>query len=152
MSKYDSGPDATESGALAEEAFQRAFRINSDLSIAHNLYTYMEVEEGRAHEAVIRLLGRVRQRASDPELYAGLVHACRYAGLLDASIAAFQRARRLDPAIRTSAAHSFFMSGDFERAMAVDTDDPAYLTAFSLLSLGRKDDAIKHCRDASARA
>jgi serine/threonine protein kinase/tetratricopeptide (TPR) repeat protein len=152
MSKYGSGPDATESRALAEEAFQRAFRINSDLSIAHNLYTYMEVEDGRAHEAVIRLLGRVRQRASDPELYAGLVHACRYAGLLDASIAAFQRARRLDPAIRTSAAHSFFMSGDFERAMAVDTDDPAYLTAFSLLSLGRIDDAIKHCRDASARA
>jgi TolB-like protein len=151
MSKYGTGPDATESRTSAEEAFQRSFRINSDLSIAHNLYTYMEVEDGRATEAVVRLLGRVRQRASDPELYAGLVHACRYAGLLDASIAAFHRARRLDPAIRTSVAHSFFMSGDFERAIANDSDDPAYLTALSLLALGRTDDAIEHCRKASAR-
>jgi len=111
----------------------------------------MEVEDGRATEAVVRLLGRVRQRASDPELYAGLVHACRYAGLLDASIAAFHRARRLDPAIRTTVAHSFFMSGDFERAIAADIDDPAYLTAFSLLCLGRTEDAIAHCHAAYAR-
>jgi serine/threonine protein kinase/tetratricopeptide (TPR) repeat protein len=151
MSKYGTGPEATECRRLAEEAFQRAFRINADLSIAHNLYTYMEVEDGRATEAVVRLLGRVRQRASDPELYAGLVHACRYAGLLDASIAAFHRARRLDPAIRTTVAHSFFMSGDFERAIAEDTDDPAYLTAFSLLCLGRTEDAIAHCHAAYAR-
>jgi serine/threonine protein kinase/tetratricopeptide (TPR) repeat protein len=142
ISKYGVGSEALESRAEAEDAFQRAFRINPDLSITHNLYTYMEVESGRALDGVLRLLRRVRERSSDPELYAGLVHACRYIGLLDASIAAFQRAKRLDPAIRTTVAHSFFMSGDLDRAMQHDTDDPPYLTAASLLLLGRPEEAI----------
>ncbi len=146
MSKYGHGPAATELRDQAEEAFQRAFRINPDLSVAHNLYTYLQVESGRALEAVVRLLGRIRARASDPELYAGLVHACRYVGLLDASVAAFDRARRLDPAIRTSVAHSFFMRGDFEKAMELDSDSPRYLTAIALASLGRTPDAVAHCR------
>ena len=34
--------------SAAEEAFQRAFALNPDLPLAHNLYTYMEVETGRA--------------------------------------------------------------------------------------------------------
>ncbi len=38
-----------------------------------------------------------RRRAVDPEHFAGLVHACRYAGLLNASVAAHEEARRLDP-------------------------------------------------------
>ena len=108
---------------------QRAFRINPDLSLAHHLYTHFEVDAGRSLEAMVRLLGRVRGCSSDPELYAGLLHACRYVGLLDASMAAYRRATRLDPAIRTSIAHSFFMSGDFERAIELDVDDPPYLTS-----------------------
>jgi serine/threonine protein kinase/tetratricopeptide (TPR) repeat protein len=142
MSKYGFGSDAVDWRGQADEAFQRAFRINPDLSLTHNLYTYMEVESGRALDGVLRLLRRVRERSSDPELYAGLVHACRYIGQLDASIAAFQRATRLDPSIRTSVAHSFFMSGDLERAVEHDNDDPPYLTAAALLLLGRADEAI----------
>jgi TolB-like protein/tetratricopeptide (TPR) repeat protein len=149
MGKYGIGPDAQECLAQAERAFQRAFRINPDLSVAHNLYTYMEVESGRAQEAVLRLLERVRERTSDPELYAGLVHACRYVGLLDASIAAFHRARRLDPSIRTSVAHTFYMSGQFEQVIGADSDEPPYLTAFSLMSLGRAVEAVR-LRQASA--
>jgi eukaryotic-like serine/threonine-protein kinase len=146
MSKYSLDPDAVEWRAQAEEAFQRAFRINPDLSLAHNLYTFMQVESGHALDAVVRLLGRVRESSSDPELYAGLVHACRYVGLLDASIAAYQRARRLDPAIRTTVAHSYFMRGDYEKAMELDRDEPRYLTAIALVSLGRTEEAIEHCR------
>jgi TolB-like protein len=142
MGKYGIGPEANEYTRQAEEAFQRAFRINPDLSLAHNLYTYAEVDAGRALEAVIRLLGRVRGNASDPELYAGLVHACRYAGLLDASISAYHRAKRLDPAIRTSVAHTFFMLGEFERVIETDADDSRYLSMAALLCLGRPDAVI----------
>jgi hypothetical protein len=53
-----------------------------------------------------------RARDARPELFAGLVQACRYCGLLDESIAAYDRARRVDPGIRTSVAHAFLMQGD----------------------------------------
>jgi TolB-like protein len=151
MSKYSREPSAREWKEQAEDAFQRAFRINPDLSLAHNLYTYVEVESGRASDAVIRLLGRVKGRSSDPELYAGLVHACRYVGLLDASVAAFQRARRLDPSIRTSVAHTFYMLGEFERAIEHDADDPPYLTAIALFATGRGGEAAAICERAYAR-
>jgi serine/threonine protein kinase len=131
----------------ADEAFQRALEINPDLSLAHNLYTNFEIESlGRAKEAVARLLGRTRAQAADPELFAGLVIACRYCGLLDASLAADRHARRLDPTIRTSVAYSHFMRGDWERAVTTDADDLRWITNWSLAMLGRDSEAIASYR------
>jgi eukaryotic-like serine/threonine-protein kinase len=124
-----------------EEAFQRAFALNPDLALAHNLYTYMEVETGRALNAVQRLLGRLRSRTNDPDLYAGLVQACRYVGLLDASVAAYHRATRIDPAIVTSVAHSYFMLGQYQRATEVDSDRPPYISVISFIALRQYDEA-----------
>ena len=152
MSKYGTTPEAAVWRDQAEEALQRAFRINPDLSLAHHLYTHFEVDAGRPVEAMVRLLGRVRGCSSDPELYAGLVHACRYAGLLEASVAAYQRAIRLDPAIRTSIAHTFFMAGDFARVIELDVDDPPYLTVMALYALGRRDDALNMCHRVDGRS
>jgi predicted Zn-dependent protease len=151
MGKYGGGADAHGYLAEAEDAFQRAFTLNPDLSLAHNLYTYAEVDSGRSLQAVVRLLGQVRHRTSDPDIYAGLVHACRYAGLIPASLAAHERAKRLDPSIRTSVAHSFFMNGEFGRAIETDIDSPPYLTVLSLLSLGRTDEAASVCRSAMSQ-
>jgi len=131
----------------ADESFRRALEINPDLSIAHNLYTNFEIESlGRAKEAVARLLGRTRAQAADPELFAGLVVACRFCGLLDASLAADRHARRLDPAIRTSVAYTHFMRGDWERAVNADGDDPRWITNWSLPMLGRTAEAIASYR------
>jgi eukaryotic-like serine/threonine-protein kinase len=142
LGKYGSGVDAAEHVQEAKAAFARAFDLNPDLSLAHNLYTYAEVENGRAQDAMTRLLGRLQSRSSDPELYAGLVHACRYCGLLGASIAADAHARRLDPGIVTSVVHSYFMKGDFEKAIAHDTDNPPYLTLLALTFSGRRAEAL----------
>ena len=146
IGKYGEGLEAAKFVDESERAFGRAFELNPDLSIAHNLYTYSEVDSGRASYAMTRLLGRLRHRSSDPELYAGLVHACRYCGLLDASIAADAHARRLDPGIVTSVAHSFFMKSDYEKAIARDTDNPPYLTLFALALTGRRSEALENCR------
>jgi serine/threonine protein kinase len=131
----------------ADEAFRRALEINPDLSIAHNLYTNFEIESlGRAKEAVARLLGRTRTQAADPELFAGLVIACRFCGLLDASLAADRHARRLDPAIRTSVAYTHFMRGDWGRVIAADADDLRWITNWALPMLGRSTEAIASYR------
>ena len=136
----------------AGEAFKRALEINPDLSVAHNLYTNFEIESlGRAKEAVARLLGRVRSQSADPELFAGLVIACRFCGLLDSSLAADRHARRLDPTIRTSVNYTHFMRCDWERVIATDGDDLRWVTNWTLPMLGRTAEAIASYRSNEQR-
>ena len=137
IGKYGRTPDARAQYQQADEAFQRAFALNPELPLTHNLYTYMEVETGRALDAVLRLLGRLKTRANDPDLFAGLVQACRYVGLLEASVAAYHRATRLDPGIVTSVAHSYFMLGQYQRATESDPDQPPYVSLIAYLALGQ---------------
>jgi tetratricopeptide (TPR) repeat protein len=130
---------------LAEDAFTRALSLNPDLSIAHNLYTLVEIETGRVKHAMLRLLERVRQRSSDPELFAGLVQACRYAGLQRPAIAAHEHAHRLEPQIRTAVSHAYLMTGEYEKAIALDQDEPGYVS-MALDLMGERDRAIAHTR------
>jgi eukaryotic-like serine/threonine-protein kinase len=151
LAKYG-GKDATENLKRADEAFQRSMTLNPDLSVAHNLYTNFEVESlGRAKEAMARLLDRIGSN-SDPEIFTGLVIACRFCGLLDASLAADRQARRLDPAVRTSVMYTHFMLGDWERAIATDTDRMRWVTNWTLPLVGRVDEAIASYTDLESRA
>jgi non-specific serine/threonine protein kinase len=137
----------------AEEAFRRALALNPDLSIAHRLYTHFESELGHANEAITRLLARAQVDRNDAELFAGLVHACRYAGLFEASLAAHEEARRLDPHIPTSVLFTLLMACEFERAAAfkgADTDPEPVVLA--LAALGRWEEAATYLRAARASA
>lgn len=107
----------SEDYARSEGALNRALELNPDLSMADRFYAQLETSDlGRPHEAMVRLVRRALSRGSDPELFAALVPACRYCGLLPQSVAAHERAARLDPNIRTSVQHTFFMLGDYLRA------------------------------------
>ncbi|HLG98728.1 MAG TPA: protein kinase [Bryobacteraceae bacterium] len=139
--KYSAG--SVEQLAAAEEAFQKAFDLDPDLPLAHNLYSQVQVEQGRAMEALKRLLERARSTRNDPELFAGLTHACRYCGLLQASQAAHRQARRLDRNIATSVVHTYFLMGDYESALDASHADFGFATAISLAMLGRTEQAIK---------
>ena len=108
----------------AEAAFQRALALNPDLSEAHHLYTALELEQGRPTEAMVRLIDQAKHGGADPNLFAGLVQACRYVGLLEASLAAHERARRLDPRIETSVQHSLFMAGQYQDAIDAGAGQP----------------------------
>ena len=129
--------------AAAEEAFTRALSLNPNLPLAHSLYSYLEVELGRADHALPRVLALVEQHPANAELLAALSHALRYCGLLQASVAAHERARRLDPQVRTSVLHTYFMMGDYQRAL----DESQWLTdpllAVALVSLGRREQALE---------
>jgi serine/threonine-protein kinase len=117
IGKYIDG--APESDARAAEAFGRALSLNPGLSIAHKYYANLEADTGQAQRAMVRLLGEGARHGNDPELFAGLVHACRYCGLFDQSIAAHAEARRLDPHIPTSLEQTLLMTGDLDRLLAV---------------------------------
>jgi DNA-binding winged helix-turn-helix (wHTH) protein/tetratricopeptide (TPR) repeat protein len=139
MGKYL--PTGTQSGlAEAEAAFRKALELNPDLTVAHKLYAQLEVDLGRAHDAMVRLVDLAQ--TADPELLAGLVSACRYCGLLDASVAAHARALRLEPKIRTSVGHTWFLQSDHERVVTLRVAEFPYIVAISLAELGRANDAI----------
>jgi eukaryotic-like serine/threonine-protein kinase len=69
---------------------------------------------------MVRLLGEANRHGNDPELFAGLVHACRYCGLFEQSIAAHAEARRLDPNVPTSVEQTLMMRGDIDRLLSVE--------------------------------
>ena len=133
----------------AELALKRALALNPDFSAAENTYAHLEVDLGRAEEAMVRLVRLARRRSADPELYAALVTACRYCGLLAASAAAADHARRLDPRVRTTAAHTYFMLGEYQRAIDYEVGGPL-LPAMALYMMGRVDEARERLRAVDA--
>jgi tetratricopeptide (TPR) repeat protein len=128
--------------ADAESTLLHALELDPNDGAAQYYYAQLEIELGRLQNALRRLLERVRQRRAEPHVYAALVHACRYAGLLEESVAAHHLARRLDPTVATSVHHTYYMQGDFPRALdeAHHSNDP--VEAWILWALGRRDEAL----------
>lgn len=76
----------------------------------------------------------------------GLVHACRYCGLNEQSIAAHAEARRLDPNVPTSLDQTLLMAGEIDQLLSVEAprvvagaDDGIRVIGLGLA--GRRDEA-----------
>lgn len=137
---------SAESFVRAEAALSRALALDPDLSLAHNLYAQLDVDMGRPEPAMQRLVSRIAATPHSPDLFAGLVHVLRFCGLLDLSLAAHRRARQLDPTMPTSVHHTWWMKGEYERALDETFGDIGYLPGLALASLGRHDDAVAALR------
>jgi serine/threonine protein kinase/tetratricopeptide (TPR) repeat protein len=141
------GEESEENFERADAAYRRAFALNPDLGMAHNLYTYIETDQGQAQRAMVRLLERARLKRNDPELFAGLVQSCRYCGELRASLVAHQRATKLDPHAATSVSHTYFVLRDYQKTLdLVPPERGFYIDAAALASLGREEEALSRLR------
>jgi serine/threonine protein kinase/tetratricopeptide (TPR) repeat protein len=135
-----------DSEVQAESAFRRALELNPHLSVAHKFYANLEADIGQAQQALVRLLHEAGRHGNDPELFAGLVHACRYCGLFEESVAAHFEARRLDPNVPTSVEQTWLMMGAIDTLL---TFEPPALVAgadegirvIALGFAGRRDEA-----------
>src|SRR5262249_45833471 len=136
---------AREGLKRAESAFQQALDLNTDLALAHKFYAQLEVDLGRAGDAMARLLSRAHG-AAEPEIFAALIRPLRYCGLLEAAVAAYSRAVALEPTIRTSVVHTWFLQRDSERVASTRLDDNPYIVALSLAEVGRRNEAITALR------
>ncbi|MEO6323537.1 MAG: protein kinase [Thermoanaerobaculia bacterium] len=134
------GEEPARNFELAEAAFRRALELNPDLPSTHHLYAALECDRGRAIDALERLVTRAAVFPNDPELFVGLVQACRYSGLLEESLAAHERATRLDPHAMTSVALTLWLRGDNERALQAAAGNVLVRTTI-LSSMGREDEA-----------
>jgi TolB-like protein len=142
LGKYED-PDQL---ARAESALMHALELDPDNAPAQYYFAQLEIDLGRVDAALARLLRRVRERRVEPQIHAALVHACRYGGLLEASVAAHRRAQRLDPQVSTGILHTYYMQGAFELAAeeAHRSSDPVESRA--LAALGRDREAIETAR------
>jgi tetratricopeptide (TPR) repeat protein len=138
----------SDSEARAEQALNRALELNPRLSLAHKFCANLEGDTGQAQRALVRLLGMANRHGNDPELFAGLVHACRYCGLFDQSIAAHMEARRLDPTVPTSFGQTLLMTCDVDRLLTVDPpplgtagDEWIQARVTGLAMAGRRDES-----------
>jgi eukaryotic-like serine/threonine-protein kinase len=134
----------------SDACFKRALEINPYLPLAHSLHGQLEADLGRAPQAMVRLLGLAQAGPTTPELYAALVHLCRFCGQLEASIAADERARGLDPHISTSANHTYWQLGDLNKAFSARASGTFSLDAMILERWGRAAEAIKLLREREA--
>jgi serine/threonine protein kinase len=135
--------DTQKNYDLAQSSVKHALELNPDLPIAHHAYAHIAVSTGQTLEAMIRLLDRVARGSNDPAIFAGLVTVLRFCGLLEASAAAHEYAKQLDPTVSTSAAHTYWMMGRYEEALAaVDPERDLGDAAFIYESMGRTDDAV----------
>jgi len=136
---------AREGLERSEAAFRQALDLNPDLAIAHKFCAQLEVDLGRAGDAMARLLPRA-QGAADPELFAGLVSPLRYSGLLRAAVMAHTRAVALEPKIRTSVPHAWFLGRDYARVAAGRIEDNPYIVALAMAEVGRREEALAGLR------
>ena len=138
-----------ETVARAESALLRALELNPHLSFADRVFAQIEVDYGRARDAMVRLVRRAVVKGNDADLFAGLVHSCRYCGLFDASVTAHTRAIRIDPNVRTSLQYTLMMAGDYDRAVAEagGYDSVAGMT----LTMAGHPDAARECRKQAAQ-
>ena len=153
------GPLRDFSRAQAEATFARALALDELLPLTQRLYAQFEVDLGRASDASVRLVQLTQRSGPDAAVFAGLVHALRFCGLLAESRAAHERARALDPTVLTSVAHTCWLLGEYDVALRETTGDIGYMSGLALASLGRESDAIaalrwreRDTRDNRARA
>ena len=128
----------------AENAFARALEADPDLPIAHKYLAHHEAETGRAIEAMVRLIRVAEANRNDAAIFAGLVHCCRYAGLLDASMGAHDESRRLDPRQPTSIPWTLLARVEFERLAVLSREETTQFDLepqiLGLALLGRIDE------------
>ncbi|MFI5372419.1 MAG: hypothetical protein ACHQ52_12745 [Candidatus Eisenbacteria bacterium] len=133
--------DPTAGMRLASDALARALAMRPELPAAHHVLAHHELDSGQFEAAIDRLLGVVSRNPNDPLGYTGLVAATRYAGLLEASLAAHARVMTLDPTMMTSVYYTYGTLNRWEDALGATRPGFGFDRVRALLHLGRDDEA-----------
>ncbi|MBI2620362.1 MAG: protein kinase [Ignavibacteriales bacterium] len=106
----------------AEEALHRALKINNEFPPANSSLAHRYPETGKVEEATELMLRSLSVNPNTAEYYSSLGYICRYSGLLDESVRAYQREMSLDSGQRgivgspMQMAKSFIQQGFYSQA------------------------------------
>jgi serine/threonine protein kinase/tetratricopeptide (TPR) repeat protein len=125
----------------AEQALSRAFELRPDFPAASLVRAHLDLDGGRTERAVDDLVSVVERNPNDPAGFAGLVTALRYAGFLESSVSAHERARALDPEMKTSVEFTYACLGDIDNAVR-EAREPKAMAALGRLLAGDRMAAV----------
>jgi TolB-like protein len=131
----------------AEDALARAFELHPDIAVGHQVMATIELDRGRSEHALDRLFGVIERNPNDVGSYIQMIVGFRYLGLLDESVAAFRKARALDPEARTSMIHTLGALGDLEGALLEARKNDPFEESWVLVQMGRNEDALRVADD-----
>ena len=94
-----------------------------------------------------RLLRRAQSGSASPDLFVALVLCCRFCGLLEASVAAHECARKLDPQVATSVSHTYYQLGDYDNALRHVAVGAWAIVGMTLGTMGRTADGLAAFRN-----
>ncbi len=118
-------------------AFSLPDAITSSLSGLRSLVVRSSRAAGKFDSATPDLKALAEQAEVD------LVTACRYCGLSDASVAAHEHARRLDPTVPSSVVYTLSNAGDYTAAVELATGSYNFgVRTQCLIVLGRRTEAL----------
>ena len=115
----------------AQAAYEKALALNPDLVEARIYEANMLTDTGRVEEAVPLLRSALATSSRNAELHWELGYAYRFAGMLDASVAECEEARRIDPQVKinSSAINAYLYLGQYQKFLESlpPTQDVAYI-------------------------
>lgn len=83
----------------AEDALRQALRLDGEFPVTLKLLGSLDAKVGKSEESAELLHRALEINPNSPAFHAGLGYIYRYAGLMDESVAAYQRAQALDASL-----------------------------------------------------
>lgn len=118
----------------AQAAYEKALALNPDLVEARIYEANMLTDTGRVEDSVPLLRAALATSSRSAELHWELGYAYRFAGMLEASVAECEEARRIDPEVKinSSAINAYLYLGQYSKFLdsLPKTQDVAYIVFY----------------------
>jgi TolB-like protein/tRNA A-37 threonylcarbamoyl transferase component Bud32/Flp pilus assembly protein TadD len=117
----------------AQAAYEKATVLNPELVEARIYEANMLTDTGRVEQSVPLLRAALLTSPANAELHWELGYAYRFAGMLDASVAECDEARRIDPQVKinSSAINAYLYLGQYDKFLAsLPNQDVAYVVFY----------------------
>lgn len=129
----------------AQAAYEKATALNPDLVEARIYEANMLTDTGRVEQSVPLLRTALQTNPGNAELHWELGYAYRFAGMLDASVAECEEARRIDPQVKinSSAINAYLYLGQYGKFLAsLPNQDVAYVIFYRGLGQYYEHDTV----------
>jgi len=140
-----------EQYSRAQTAYERALALQPSQLDAQMFLANLLVDTGKVEQAVPLLRDALKVNANYAPVHWELGYAYRFAGMLNESVAEWERARQIDPVVKAngSVLNSYLYLGDYEKFLhsLPEVDDSSFLLFYRGLGEYYQKDLEKASKD-----